>query len=437
MRSITDNLAGWSGDVSMDVLEREAWRVVERLEEAGYEAYLVGGCVRDRLLGREVYDYDITTSAWPQEVMRLFPEHVPTGLQHGTVTVLTAKGRFEVTTFRTDGEYRDGRRPEQVVFVRSLREDLARRDFTCNAMALGRDGRLHDPFGGREDLEQGLIRAVGQARQRFEEDALRMLRGIRFAAQLGFRVEDATLAAIRSEGQALRGIARERIREEWHKMLLANPGVAIGLLRETDTLKHVLSRPRTFDLRTEDPWGRGVDPWRLAGEWAGAVPRDLALRYAAVFVAVKMEEPRVEKCLQELKLPTVLKRAIRGALQVYALRPISEWSAPEWRQRLFQYGAEAVWRGGCLQTVVEEPGRLCEWERLVEEKKREQPIWGLQDLAVSGDDLIAAGVPEGPAIGRLQKRLAQWVLQEPECNRREELIRQAMEWYEEAKGEAR
>ncbi|MGZ4122657.1 MAG: CCA tRNA nucleotidyltransferase, partial [Tumebacillaceae bacterium] len=276
----------------MNALEREAWQVVEMLETAGFEAYLVGGCVRDRLLGRELDDYDITTSALPEEVQALFPHTVPTGIKHGTVTVIMEIDRYQVTTFRTDGEYEDGRRPSDVTFVRNLVEDLARRDFTINAMALGRDGTLHDPFGGQADLQNGLIRAVGDPMKRFGEDALRMLRAIRFAAQLRFVIEERTLAAIYYEAQTLKQIAKERVREEWQKMLLSAPDVAIELLRKTDTLRYVLARPQTFDVRVSDPWGLGVDPWELAGLWAARAPVDFVLRFCMVLVAVQMEEAR-------------------------------------------------------------------------------------------------------------------------------------------------
>ena len=412
-----------AGDRSSGVshLEQEAWIVVDRLVEAGYEAYLVGGCVRDRLLGRAVYDYDITTSALPQEVMELFPRTVPTGIHHGTVTVQMEQAQYEVTTFRTDGKYEDGRRPEQVTFVRSLREDLARRDFTINAMALGRDGTLHDPFGGQDDLEKKVVRAVGEPRKRFEEDALRMLRGVRFAAQLGFAIEEKMLGAIACEGHALRQISRERIREEWHKMLLsASPDTAIDLLLQTETMRYVIARGPATD-----------EPWRHAMLWARRAPLDLAVRYAAVLTALAFEEPRVQKVLQDLKLSGQQKRDVRGTLQVYAYGDPSGWKDSDWRQRFFQHGADDVRRGVLLYATIHEPERMGDWEEEIAARQAVQPLWSLQDLAADGPALIAAGVPVGPLIGRTQKRLAQWVLQEPERNVREVLVQQAMEWMEE------
>lgn len=407
----------------MDLLEKEAWQVVETLEQAGHEAYLVGGCVRDKLLGRELYDYDITTSALPEEVVAIFPHTVPTGIKHGTVTVLMERDQYEVTTFRTDGEYKDGRRPEEVVFVRSLKEDLARRDFTINAMAMGRDGTLHDPFHGRDDLEKKTIRAVGDPVQRFEEDALRMLRAIRFAAQLRFKIEEGTLQAILYEAGSLQRIARERIREEWHKMLLSSPDIALQLLHQTDTLRHILSRPPTFDLRVNDPWGLNRDPWELAGEWMARAPKDLALRYTILFVAIQTDEPRLDKNLQGLKLPTRLKKDIRAAYKLATqFGNPRHWNDSEWRHLFYQYGYDAVERACHLHALLHEPDQIGEWQAKLHQRRSLQPIWSLQDLAITGLDLITAGVPEGPGIGKVLNQLAHWVLQEPARNEKGELL---------------
>lgn len=417
----------------MEAAEQGAWEVVRVLERAGHEAYLVGGCVRDRLLGRAVYDYDITTSARPEAVMELFPETVPTGIKHGTVSVLLPEGRYEVTTFRTDGKYEDGRRPEEVVFVRSLTEDLARRDFTINAMALGADGVVRDPFGGQGDLQARCIRAVGDPALRFAEDALRMLRGIRFAAQLRFQIEPQTLQAITYEAGLLRQIARERIRDEWQKMLLSSPDLALPLLRETDLLRHILPRPQTFDLQVNDPWGRGRDPWELAAEWASRAPVDLPLRYAIVFTAIQLDEPRVTKAMAELRLSTQLKQRIKATLRFTTENPL-HWSDVDWRQRFFQHGPDAVWRGCCLYAVLHAPDHLESLQSTVETRAKHQPLWSLQDLALTGQDLLTAGIPAGPAIGRLQQRLAQWVLHNPARNEREVLLAQARTWMDSESG---
>ena len=194
-------------------------KVLKLLNEAGYEAYFVGGMVRDALLGRDVYDADIATNATPEEVLGLFDKVFATGLKHGTVTVVMDDQNIEVTTFRLDGEYLDNRHPEEVVFTRSLPEDLARRDFTINAMAQKLSGEIIDPFDGKSDLEAGIIRAVGDPKARFKEDALRILRGIRFVAKLGFDIETETSTAMKECRQMLANLSLERIRKEFEGIL--------------------------------------------------------------------------------------------------------------------------------------------------------------------------------------------------------------------------
>lgn len=203
-------------------------RCLAELRQAGHAAHPVGGCVRDLLLGRVPGDYDVCTSALPERVMALFERAVPTGIQHGTVTVLTEDGPVEVTTFRREGGYADGRHPDGVSFDVGLTEDLARRDFTINAMALGERGEIIDPFGGQADLRAGLVRCVGAPDRRFGEDALRMLRGVRFAAQLGFAIEPETEQAIRRNAGRLRQVSGERVKAELEKTLLSPSGAGRG-----------------------------------------------------------------------------------------------------------------------------------------------------------------------------------------------------------------
>ncbi|MFJ7734816.1 CCA tRNA nucleotidyltransferase [Lysinibacillus sp. NPDC097287] len=195
-----------------------AFTVIKQLENAGFEAVVVGGAVRDALLGREVHDVDVATSAMPSEVKGIFTRTVDIGIQHGTVLVLVPEAPVEVTTYRTDGEYTDHRRPEAVQFVRSLAEDLKRRDFTMNAIAMRRDGSFVDYYGGREDIEACVIRAVGEAQARFAEDALRMLRAVRFSAQLSFTIEPATMQAMREQAADIEWIAKERVKAEFDKL---------------------------------------------------------------------------------------------------------------------------------------------------------------------------------------------------------------------------
>lgn len=219
-----------------------------RLWEAGEPAYPVGGCVRDLLLGRTPGDVDVCTAARPEAVMALFPAAVPTGLKHGTVTVPTETGNVEITTFRREGGYADARHPDAVCFDVGLREDLSRRDFTVNAMALGPNGEVIDPFGGREDLKKRLIRCVGDPDRRFSEDALRMLRAVRFCAQLGFVMEEQTAEALCRNAPLVEKVSRERIRGEMEKTLLSDRPGQIGEMISAGLLTHLFDFPAEIDL---------------------------------------------------------------------------------------------------------------------------------------------------------------------------------------------
>ena len=221
--------------------------ILRRLTDAGFSAYAVGGCVRDTLMGRPPHDWDVATSASCVQVAALFEKTVPTGLPYGTVTVLLPGGQAEVTTFRRDGAYRNGRRPESVEFVSDLREDLSRRDFTVNAMAMDARGRLVDLFGGREDLARGVLRCVGEPERRFSEDALRMLRAVRFSAQLGFAVDPATLAALRRLAPLAEKLSAERVLAELQKTLLSPRPEAAALMIEYGLLGRFMTENSKID----------------------------------------------------------------------------------------------------------------------------------------------------------------------------------------------
>jgi tRNA nucleotidyltransferase (CCA-adding enzyme) len=224
------------------IVPRDVKIILDTLNMSGYESYIVGGSVRDFVMGITMpKDYDIATSAMPKEIIRLFLKSIPTGIKHGTITVMMNGEGYEVTTYRIDGQYLDNRRPEAVTFVSNLKEDLARRDFTINALALNAETGVIDYFGGLEDLEDKIIRAVGEPNKRFKEDALRMLRAIRFAARLEFHIEEKTLEAIKVNCNLILNISSERIRDELSKMLLSNNSeVALRLLEETKLLGFIL-----------------------------------------------------------------------------------------------------------------------------------------------------------------------------------------------------
>lgn len=263
------------------------------LRGAGHQAYPVGGCVRDLLLGRTPGDWDVTTSALPQDVMGLFPRTVPTGIAHGTVTVLTGEERVEVTTFRREGGYADGRRPDAVIFDVGLTEDLSRRDFTVNAMALGEDGEVIDPFGGRADLECRLIRCVGEPDRRFAEDALRLFRAVRFAAQLGFEIEGETAVAMGQNAHRAALLAGERVKAELEKILLSPQPQRVGLLIAAGALGHLYGdwpAPLSLDFLADVPPERNKR-WQAFCAATGfpirALPTERSLRRA-------VEHPELE-----------------------------------------------------------------------------------------------------------------------------------------------
>lgn len=258
--------------------------VIDTLTKNNYEAFLVGGCVRDILLDTKPKDYDITTNALPEQVMSLFSKTIPTGLKHGTVTVLINDTSYEVTTYRIDGDYKDNRRPEDVQFVSSLKDDLSRRDFTINALAYNNKDGLQDFFNGTEDLSSRLIKAVGDADKRFNEDSLRMLRAIRFSCQLNFNIELKTLKAIEKNSSLILNISSERIRDELCKILTSsNPAKGFRLLNSTGILKYILPELQKsvgFDQKT--PY-HDKDIFEHTLSVVEKVPNNLTLRLAALF----------------------------------------------------------------------------------------------------------------------------------------------------------
>lgn len=364
-----------------------------RLWDAGWPTYPVGGCVRDLLLGRVPGDYDMTTAALPEQVMALFPRTIPTGLKHGTVTVLTPDGPVEVTTFRREGGYGDGRHPDEVTFDATLEEDLSRRDFTINAMALGLEGEIIDPFHGREDLAGKLIRCVGKAEQRFAEDALRMFRAGRFAAQLNFALEGDTLAAIRTCAPLAAQVSAERVRVEVEKTICSPRPGWVAFLIETGLLaRYVESATGPFPP--------------LAGLPAEALPR-----WAGLCAALgRAPEP----FLKALRLE---RRTIKACTTGYTLwKKGLPTDAGGWRRVLAEHGVAGVcasawmgdWAGECSSTLLEEvlAGGDC---------------WSVKNLALSGAELAALGY-HGTEIGAAQKYLLEYVLTFPQENTREKLL---------------
>ena len=382
--------------------------VLDRLYGSGHTAYVVGGSLRDLMLGGVPHDWDVTTSARPEQTLAAFCDFttIPTGLQHGTVTVLIDHIPIEVTTYRIDGTYTDARRPDSVTFTDRLSEDLARRDFTVNAMAYSPEGGLVDLYGGREDLAAGILRAVGEPKKRFTEDALRILRGFRFSAQLDFAIEPQTFVAMRDTREGLRKISAERILSEISRLLIS-PSAPRGweALCGADILPLIL--PRAAEQQTH-PLSETLRGLRT-------LPHDLAPRLAWIFFGMSQEDIRAD--LNALKPPTRLKEEVLLLTDVFT--PPVEITPAGARRLIRRYGeltdsALSLWE--CAGADVRELRGFADQVRAVGFCRT------IADLAVSGNDLIAVGVPRGKELGETLKGLLEYVTDHPEDNRRDILL---------------
>lgn len=361
-------------------------RCCQALHAAGFQAYPVGGCVRDLLLSRTPQDWDVCTSALPSQVQALFPHTVPTGLAYGTVTVVLEGGTVEVTTFRQEDRYGDGRRPDAVSFVSSLEADLSRRDFTINAMAMAPDGQLLDPFGGRGDLQRRSVRCVGKPELRFREDRLRMFRAIRFAAQLDFQLEEQLLQALMELGAQPHTLPPERIRPEVEKTLCAPAPHWAGLFFSSGLLSAFL--PNCVDLHTAV---------------LTALPSTPLARWAGLAALLRQEGADPLPLLQGL----IPDRALIVPLtQALALEVPTD--ARGWRHLLSRHGVTT-----CQALAAMSPGS--QPLQALENVLAQAPCISPQQLALSGQDLMALGL-SGIEIGRVQKTLLEHVLDHPEDN---------------------
>lgn len=394
----------------------DAEQIIEKLNEHGFEAYVVGGCVRDSLLGKEPEDWDITTSAKPEEMKAIFSRTIDTGIQHGTVTVMLNRQGYEVTTYRVDGEYEDGRHPKSVDFTTSLLEDLKRRDFTINAMAYnGREG-LVDAFGGMEDLENRVIRCVGSAVNRFTEDALRILRAVRFSAQLDFRIEDETYEAISLIAPNLEKVSRERIATELTKLLLSGHPEKMKRVSDTGASRYI-SEPffKAAALGKGELRPLGCLPAVKYMRWAGFLRREQGDTAADILRDLKMDcdtMDRVKILVSRWRTPIAAEKpAIRRVMNQI---PGDLFDSLLCFQEVFAGEVGEGYRE-TLKTV----------KALAEEIRRAGDPVNLKELAVDGRDLMAAGMKPGPALGKTLNALMEQVLERPECNERAYLLRAA------------
>ena len=429
-------------------MDEGAAELLDTLHRAGYAAYVVGGCVRDSLLGLTPHDWDLCTSALPQQGMELFGAEkcIPTGLQHGTVTVKQGGGLYEITTFRTEGTYTDGRHPDEVHFVPDVREDLARRDFTINAMAYNAKEGLVDPFGGQDDLQSGILRAVGVPHQRFTEDALRILRLYRFAARFGFAIDPPTAQAAQELCAHLDCVSVERIEEELAKLLSASAPAAY---LDEKILGVVLPELSPEALAAAKP----VVDACPAGEQA------LPVRLAALLLSLGEDGTRrtlrrlrcSNACIEETAVlvreavpgvPVAFSSDTNRAIPSPALLPAATGSHPSGRSAeklparppvslniytrklLGQYGLKTVQRLAALGTALQ-PERSADFaalSELAEQLDADGVCCRVSQLAVNGRDLMAAGVPAGPGIRKVLEALLDGVIREEYPNERQALL---------------
>ena len=367
--------------------------ILKTIEQSGYAAYLVGGCVRDRLLGLEPHDWDICTDALPQEILSLFPGSLTYGIKHGTVSVRCMDITAEVTTFRSEGPYTDHRRPDRVTFIRDLRSDLARRDFTVNAMAMDASGNLHDPFSGRKDLQNGVIRAVGDPESRFREDALRMLRAVRFSAQLGFLIESNTRRAIAACAELTETLAAERVCEEIGKTLMTS-----GPDRVYDMCDSELLKPWGLNRNTVRPLALGGIPMQLTSRWMG-----FALSLPERFLQTN-----------PLRLPTKTIRVCILCRELNANTPASE---RDWKRLVSEYGFEDIMRSAQVLSAVQSADLTAPLLMI----RQRGDCCTLDELAVDGKAVSALGF-RGKQIGIALQTALQYVWDHPENNRPDLLL---------------
>ena len=438
-------------------IPKDAKSIIDKLTGAGYEAYIVGGCVRDCLLGLVPDDWDITTNALPEQVKELFRRTIDTGIEHGTVTVMIGDEGYEVTTYRTDGAYSDGRHPDKVTFVPSLEEDLKRRDFTINAMAYNDSEGLVDLFGGRDDIEKKIIRCVGCADERFSEDALRMMRAVRFAAKLGYGIDDEALASIKKLAPTLSRVSAERITTELTKLLVSDHPEMIETLYETGLTKVFFPE---FDKAFETPQVHPHHCFNVGKHITESVrlsKNDRIVRFAMLLHDIGKPEtlsvdekgithfhghPSVgakmgEEIMRRWKLDndTIFRvcRLIKhhdmgkekGCTPALTRKAVSVMEE-DFLRLLDVMKADVLAQSDFLREQklenIEKYGR--EYERIVKEGE----CCSLKELAVGGRDLIDAGISPGPVMGDILGKLLERVLEDPSLNERDTLLLLAKEY---------
>ena len=432
--------------------------IIRTLNRAGFEAYIVGGCVRDSLLGRSPKDWDVTTSARPEDVKALFPHTFDTGIKHGTITVRLGGESYEVTTYRVDGYYSDHRRPDQVAFSSNLKEDLLRRDFTINAMAFHPESGLVDMYQGLQDLEQGVVRCVGNAADRIQEDALRMLRAVRFSAQLGFSIDPVTYRAIGILKGLIQYVSWERIRDEMTKILISDHPEAIRLLVDTGLMQYIIPEWDSMASTTQN------HPYHLYTvaehtiRTVCSIEADPTLRWTMLLhdigkpaahtvdtVGIDHFVGHVEegvvlagRILNRLKFDNNSKFRILSLIRYHESHPIL---SRRFIRRITASIGQELYLDLLKVQEADAKAKNPEYanaELEIIQKSRQMyeeilkngdPVT-LKQLAVTGQDLIELGFERGPSIGRVLQLLLEQTLEDPSLNRREILLEVAKQLLE-------
>lgn len=419
--------------------------------QSGHHVYLVGGAVRDIVLGKKPEDWDVATDATPNEVASIFHRVIPTGIDHGTVTIPFREHMIECTTFRTETGYSDGRRPDAVGYAATIEEDLSRRDFTMNAIAVSLpEGIVTDPFGGRKDIARGIIRTVGLASERFGEDGLRPIRAVRFSAQLGFAIDEETLAAIPGALSVTAKVAKERVRDELVKLVLSpTPSAGLRFMESAGLLGLIL--PELYACRGIEQKGRHeFDVLDHLYAACDASPRaSLEIRLAALFHDVG--KPRVratdtegnytfynheivsaemtETIMNRLRFPLKTIATVVHLVRQHMFHYEPNWTDAAVRRFIVRAGEEHIDQlfalrraDACAITgILTEPAHLAEFTDRIRAVTEASHAFSLKDLSLNGKDLIALGIPPGPMTGLILKELLEAVLDDPELNTRERL----------------
>ncbi|MFW2488924.1 CCA tRNA nucleotidyltransferase [Clostridium chromiireducens] len=429
-------------------MPRNVEYIIDTLIESGSEAFIVGGCVRDIILNKEPKDWDITTKARPEEVIRLFDKVILTGLKHGTVTVVLDRENYEVTTYRTDGEYEDNRHPKEVEFVDSLKEDLARRDFTINAMAYNYKVGLIDYFEGAKDLKNKIIKTVGEPEKRFNEDSLRMLRAVRFSAQLDFNISENVLCSIKKLKNNIKNISRERIRDEFNKILLYNPR-KIDILRECELLEFIIPEFKgTYNFNQNNPYHihdlyshtllsiESIEPslyLRLTmalHDLGKVISKSIDKKGISHYYGHGKESVRLSKeILKSLKYDNNSIEKILTLIQYHDCTLKSKLSVKRMLNKIGEELLRDLIKVQRADILAQNPDYR--WERLenlaeVEEKLNliivQKECFNLKDLKINGGDLISLGFVKGKEIGETLQKLLEIVIECPELNNQQDLF---------------